>query len=315
MPRLTRLSPLLALLVPACFGEVVEGTSAGGAAASTGGGAATSTGDETTSAAPTTGGVSGGPVVTSGGSSDTGAAPASGSSSGDSSGASTGGAAICGDGITDPGELCDDGDADQADGCTTLCRAPQSCLELLMLAPGTADESYDIDPESDGSTIKLYCDMSGGGWTQVYYDSLDAPQGWSAGQVAVCGELGGMLGGAGQFGMGAATEKLIDLQQVPHTQLRLVAELAIIDSWDDEAIVVTVDGDELANKSCNFNDPGSCGQTKDHCGNVLWSDGNVTLVGERANAANAAVVKFSASLSEDANNEAWGLDTLYVFVK
>ncbi|MBK7825463.1 fibrinogen-like YCDxxxxGGGW domain-containing protein [Nannocystis sp.] len=314
MPRLTRLSSLLALLVPACFGEVVEGTGAGGAAASTGGGAAASTGGETTSAAPTTGGTSSGPVVTSGGTRETGGEPTT-DSTGHSSGASTGGAAICGDATIDPGELCDDGDADQADGCTTLCRAPRSCLELLMLAPGTADESYDIDPESDGSTIKLYCDMSGGGWTQVYYDGLDAPQGWSAGQVSVCGELGNLLGGAGQFGMGAATEKSIDLQQVPHTQLRLIAELAIIDSWDDEAIVVTLDGDELASKSCNYTDPNSCAQTKDHCGNILWNDGNITLAGERANAANAALVKFSASLSEDANNEAWGLDTLSVFVK
>lgn len=314
MPRLARFASLVALLVPACFGEVVEGTGAG-AAESTGGGAATSTGGATTSAAPTTGDVSAGPVVTSGGSSDTGGVPATGSSSGDSSGASTGGAAICGDAIVDPGELCDDGDVDQADGCTTLCRAPQSCLELLMLAPGTVNESYDIDPESDGSTIKLYCDMSGGGWTQVHYDGLDAPQGWSAGQVSACGELGNLLGGAGQFGMGAATEKSIDLQQVPHTQLRLIAELAIIDSWDDEAIVVTVDGDELANKSCNYTDPNSCAQTKDNCGNILWNDGNITLAGERAHAANAALVKFSATLSEDANNEAWGLDTLYVFVK
>lgn len=323
---LRRLRPtlLLASLVSACGGQVVEGTGAGssGGASSSGGEASSGESPTTmsptpttaTTAEPTTGDATTDPVVTSGGPGET-SGESSGEPATDSDATGSGGEPVCGNGAVEAGELCDDGNAGQADGCTTLCRAPKNCLELLMLAPDAPNETYDIDPESDGGPLKLYCDMTGGGWTQVYYDEFNETNGWSAGEITMCGELGNVLGGAGQFGTDDSTQKQITLQNVAHTQLRLIAELAIIDSWDDEEIFAEVDGQEVAKKKCVFYNADTCGQSKNQCGGGGWQDGNTTLAGDRDHAADIAVLKFRAALNEGPENEAWGLDTAYVFVK
>lgn len=314
--RLLLRTVLLASLVSGCTGTVVEGTGAGSSGDASGSSATSSASATTTMPSTPTGtgststsGTSGTSSEPPGSSGETGA-PAT--DTGDTSG---GVGAVCGNGEPEFGELCDDGNAEQADGCTTLCRAPQSCLELLGLAADTPDESYAIDPEGDGTTITVYCDMKGGGWTQVYYDEFNEKSGWSAGEITDCGELGKVLGGAGQFGFNQATERQIELLHVPHTQLRLIAELAIIDSWDDEHIFAEVDGQEVAERACKFNDANTCGQTKQQCGGGLWQDGNTTIAGDRDHAPDTALLRFHADLSEDANNEAWGLDTVRVFVK
>lgn len=56
-----------------------------------------------------------------------------------------------------------------------------SCKALLTAVPGTPDGLYDIDPDGAGASapVKVFCDMTGGGWTLVanIYDSAgdDAP--------------------------------------------------------------------------------------------------------------------------------------------
>lgn len=330
MHHSSRLLPVvIASLVAACAGQVVEGTGAGST-----GGADGSSGDAPTTDAPTTNAPTSADPDTGGASEPTSAGPGetgdatSADPTADPTTASTdpttattgdtatgGGDPVCGNGVPEPGEPCDDGNAEQADGCTTLCRAPLNCLELLMLAPGTPNESYDIDPESDGSVLHVYCDMMGGGWTQVYYDEFNDKNGWSAGEISECGELGKILGGFDQFGYDDSTQKQIGLQNVAHTQLRLIAELAILDSWDGEDMFAEVDGQEVAKKACTYWDPKTCGQTKNQCGGPDWADGNQTIAGDRDHAGDIAVLKFRADLSEDADNESWGLDTVYVFVK
>ncbi len=94
----------------------------------------------------------------------------------------------------------------------------------------------------------------------------------------------------------------------------MIAELAIIDSWDDEPIFAEVDGQEVAKKSCKHWDANTCGQNKNQCGGG-YSDGNTNLAGDHDHAMDTALVKFHADLNENATNEAWGLDTMYVFVK
>ena len=328
--RLSTFALVLVALVSGCPGQVVEGTGAATSGEASSGG---TSGEAPTSAAPTTAGpttaepTSAGPTTdepTSAGPSSGEATPGTtgpadtgsetGSPGTDTGVSSSGGDAVCGNGEAEPGELCDDGNPDEADGCTTLCRAPKHCLELLMLAPGTANETYEIDPEGDGAPFKAYCDMEGGGWTQVYYDEFNAKDGWSAGEITECGELGKVLGGAGQFGNDASTEKQIDLLHVEHAQIRVIAELAIIDSWDDEPVFAEVDGQEVAKKSCKHWDANTCGQNKNQCGGG-YSDGNTNLAGDHDHAMDTALVKFHADLNENATNEAWGLDTMYVFVK
>jgi hypothetical protein len=302
----SRLTPLL-LVLAACSGEVVEGS--GVPEGSSSGGASSSSGVEpgstsTVADVPTSSGSTDGASETT--------SPTEASSSSGGSG-SSGGPVVCGDGVVEGDELCDDGDGEPS-GCTGECVWTRSCLELLTLTPGLGDGTYDIDPEGDGSALKLYCDMAGGGWTQVSYEDFSGTPQWSTGSKTTCGALGDVLGGAGQFGKDAATERLVELLNVPHSELRAIADVVIIDSWDDEEILLEADGDELAAKDCREIDAETCGQTKNECG-AGFRDGETTLSGTRPHATNSTLLRFSSDLDEAANNEAWGLNTLYVFVK
>lgn len=300
---------LAALLVSAgCGGEVIEGT---GPVQDTSGGATGSTGGPTTTDATTGTPTTGEPTT---------GAPTTGESTTTSPGTTveptTGApAGVCGDGVVDDGEQCDDGNADPLDGCTKACAPPRSCLDLYTDDPTLVDDTYAIDPEGDGAPVELLCDMVNGGWTQVLRDGLSATDGWSGGQLSECGTLGGMLGGAGQFGSGATLEKGFLLANVPHQQVRVHAELAIVDSWDGEEIFIEVEGQKIAGKTCQHTDPNSCGQAKQECGGGQWPDGNTDLVGTADRPENTVTIRFATTLDEDANNEAWGLDNLILFVK
>ncbi|MBK8260065.1 MAG: hypothetical protein IPK80_01870 [Nannocystis sp.] len=62
--------------------------------------------------------------------------------------------------------MCDDGNADDADGCLN-CLLPKSCAEILTLAPASPSGPYHIDPKGSGAPWPVTCDMDkdGGGWT------------------------------------------------------------------------------------------------------------------------------------------------------
>jgi cysteine-rich repeat protein len=306
---------LAVLLVSAgCGGEVIEGTGPGQG----------STGEPTsgTGEPTTTGATTGTPTTvdpTTGAATTTDPTTAATTTTGEpiTTGEPTTGepAGVCGDGMVDDGEKCDDGNADPLDGCTKACAPPRSCLDLYTDEPTLGDAAYGIDPEGDGSVIEVFCDMMNGGWTQVLRDGLDSTDGWSGGQVSTCGALGGMLGGAGQFGMGATLEKSFLLLNVPHAQVRVHAEFGIIDSWDGEEIFVEVAGQKIAGKTCQYTNAGTCGQTKQECGDPGWNDGNTELIGTTDHPENTLPLLFGSTLNEPAINEAWGLDNLLIFVK
>ncbi|MDP6945676.1 MAG: fibrinogen-like YCDxxxxGGGW domain-containing protein, partial [Myxococcota bacterium] len=78
---------------------------------------------------------------------------------------------VCGDGVTQDGEQCDDGGAQSGDGCSPTCTLVSQggdCLEILNDDPAAPDGVYTIDPDGTGP-IEVECDMttSGGGWTQL----------------------------------------------------------------------------------------------------------------------------------------------------
>jgi len=52
---------------------------------------------------------------------------------------------------------------------------PRDCKEQLQLVPTSTSGEYDIDPDGDGDSIRVYCDMdySDGGWIRVV--AHDAP--------------------------------------------------------------------------------------------------------------------------------------------
>lgn len=347
MPRMPR-SLLVALLLTNCAGEVVEGTSgpvteasSSGDATSTGQpepGTSTGTSGGSTTDEPTTGAGTSSTTQTTGagicgdGTVDPGEVCDDGNLDDMDDCTSKCAASSCTDGIkggieTDVdcggacpkcsgGGVCIVDEDCLANRCIDSVCVPVavSCLELLTMVPGLPNESYNIDPEGDGSLLQVYCDMQGGGWTQVAHEAGDMLVDWSAGDLASCGAFGMLLGGAGQFGSNAEAEKSFMLLNVPHSEARMVARVVIIDSWDTEEIRAELDGEEVASRVCKFDDPNSCNQSQNQCGSG-WNDGEIELVGHRAHAGDTILFKLRSNLSEDANNESWGLGALTLFVK
>jgi cysteine-rich repeat protein len=107
-----------------------------------------------------------------------------------------------------------------------------SCYQLHLYFPSLQDGDYGLDPDGDGTPTTFHCLMLDGGWTEVGRDDFTAPTGWSAGMPGSCGTLSDhLLGGAGQFGAGAVTERTFPLQGVAHMEVGVVADVIIIDWW------------------------------------------------------------------------------------
>ena len=113
-------------------------------------------------------GASGGGSTTQGEAPSTGAASDSkGSGMADeSSGSGSDPVDLCGNGVLNLGEECDDKNLEPDDGCTGECFIPRSCLEIIGAHPDAADGEYLINPAGDG-LLEVYCDMTsdGGGYT------------------------------------------------------------------------------------------------------------------------------------------------------
>ncbi len=84
------------------------------------------------------------------------------------------GAGICGNGVLESGEDCDDGNLTDGDGCSSACSAAaaeKTCAALLAKNAAAKSGLYtiDLDGSSGASAPRtVYCDMasSGGGWTR-----------------------------------------------------------------------------------------------------------------------------------------------------
>ncbi len=78
----------------------------------------------------------------------------------------TGPAAVCGNGVVEEDESCDDENENPRDGCVG-CRFPASCLELLKLDDEVDSGMYKILPIGARDFVTAFCDMEtdGGGYT------------------------------------------------------------------------------------------------------------------------------------------------------
>ncbi|HEY8376608.1 MAG TPA: fibrinogen-like YCDxxxxGGGW domain-containing protein [Nannocystis sp.] len=204
----------VALALPGCLDEnpkFQEPTTTSGASA----GATTTTGGPgPTTGAPTTGpgttGTTGAAMSSSGEATTTGSTTQT--TTGTST-ASTGVEGVCGDGVVDVGEECDDGPAnapdaactpectiaacgdgyvypededcedgngDIHDGCVE-CIIPYTCEEIRFLVPMAMSGPYkiDVDGPGPGQPIPAFCDMVtlGGGWTVIERSPRDQPIG------------------------------------------------------------------------------------------------------------------------------------------
>ena len=89
----------------------------------------------------------------------------------------------CGDGSVDPQETCDDANEDSTDGCLSDCSVPASCQDVLLHDPAAASGIHEIDSDGPGGygAYDAHCDMvhAGGGWTLVIVSAEDGHDTWT----------------------------------------------------------------------------------------------------------------------------------------
>jgi cysteine-rich repeat protein len=76
-------------------------------------------------------------------------------------------AEMCGDGILNGPEECDDENADNADGCLGSCNFAKSCLDILTYDDQSTTGPYMVKPDAwDMAPFPVHCDMEidGGGY-------------------------------------------------------------------------------------------------------------------------------------------------------
>ncbi|MBZ5714263.1 fibrinogen-like YCDxxxxGGGW domain-containing protein [Nannocystis pusilla] len=86
----------------------------------------------------------------------------------------------CGDGLLQAGEACDDGNTTSDDGCVA-CQVPRTCAEIQSLDANAASGAYvlDLDGPDPAPSVAVYCDMNttGGGWAVIERSALNDPIG------------------------------------------------------------------------------------------------------------------------------------------
>lgn len=89
----------------------------------------------------------------------------------------------CGDGLVADAEACDDANADSSDGCLSDCSVPASCLDVLLHDPAAATGLHVIDSDGPGgyAPYDAHCDMdhAGGGFTLVIVSADDGHPTWT----------------------------------------------------------------------------------------------------------------------------------------
>jgi len=88
------------------------------------------------------------------------------------------GTSICGNGVLEKGETCDDGNAMDSDGCSRDCDAKaalKDCAAILAADAKAQSGWYTIDLDGKGAypAKTVWCDMTtdGGGWTRFWHFS------------------------------------------------------------------------------------------------------------------------------------------------
>ena len=82
----------------------------------------------------------------------------------------------CGDGVINGGEPCDDGNnGDPSDGCLDGCVEPRSCLEIKQAVDDAPSGVYRLWPKENIGDVKAWCEMTadGGGYTILKVHAVD----------------------------------------------------------------------------------------------------------------------------------------------
>jgi len=216
--------------------------------------------------------------------------------------------------------------ADDLSALTTqvggLAVPPRSCLEIHQADTTAPSGWYDIAPTSGNTAAaryRVWCDMntsdgtSAGGWTVIALQTFDDgfADGWSDRRVDVsnCGAyFTPILGGFGNFGVGAATQRTFDLLHVPHTQAYVSLDYIGIDTWDGEPRYEEIDGAEQLGTTAPRFGGNECGISAEDPG----LDHVVRMVGH---VDDALTLRVSSGLDQSSTDESWGIDNVLVMVR
>jgi hypothetical protein len=188
----------------------------------------------------------------------------------------------------------------------------QSCLEVWTLFPDSTNGSYWLDFDGPGALPvgQYLCDMTGGGWTQLYADEFDDGKatGWSVPATSACGKFAKILGGVNVLGKGSSATKSVPAP--PHSATRGTLKYIRIDNWLSDKGQVLVDGAQVWSKTSGWL------TTSNECGSKWYADEQWSAAWEVAHKAATVGVTVTADIKQKLVEKAWfGADSVVVWVK
>ena len=158
---------------------------------------------------------------------------------------------------------------------------------------------------------------------RVAYETFEtATSGWSATNARTsCGSWGNILGGYNTLGGNTTNTKTYSWTAFTHTQARVDLDYIKIDSWDGETASVLLAGTTVwseqfcfCNHTCGDNG-GTCGGSA-MCGGSNWAEERKVAVSEIINHTSASLaVGVKATLDQATNDESFGIDNVYVYIR
>jgi hypothetical protein len=217
--------------------------------------------------------------------------------------------------ISNPGQEDADGNS-IGDACDTGMLA--SCLAIHQASPNAWDGVYTVDPDGSGplSPISVQCDMqtAGGGWTVIANEDFGSGSAadWSDTRVDTSSDCAtrynNTLGGYGLFGVNDFSQRVYDLQQIPHSEALVSLDYLVIDSWDGEHARVDVDGNSVYDMQFFSSGPNLCGAG-------FGDPGAQQVLSQRAHTANSLTLRISSTLDQDPGDESFGADNVRVMIR
>ncbi|MCO4763643.1 MAG: thrombospondin type 3 repeat-containing protein [Myxococcales bacterium] len=231
-------------------------------------------------------------------------------------------------------EVCDgkDNDCDSnTDNATGGCdpgsqnKPAASCLALLKANPGTGNGLYWISASGDKTkAVKLYCLMSGGGWTRVTVENKTQSAGWSDGKLVSVTVDGKATTLHGLWGKGGVSAKGFSLLGIAHTHVKVGGRYWALGSWDDEknGAQVWIDNQFKWGKNKRLDKGGGAGWTTTKFVPAIWSASAVhgfwslwNVIPAMAHTKNTVNVRFATGLDQGAGDEAFAFSLVSVWVK